>query len=95
MRPVAAVVLGRRFGENGGDSIVGMVEGGPEARQREAVQPPVKKYFYINDLSTLKYSFQLFDHTFMQVYARLNLLCILTASVNRYSMKQLNKYLKM
>jgi hypothetical protein len=43
MRPVAAVVIGRRFGENGGDSIVGMVEGGPEARQREAVQPPVKK----------------------------------------------------
>jgi hypothetical protein len=43
MRPLAAIVLGRRFGENGGDSIVGMVEGGPEARQREAVQPPVKQ----------------------------------------------------
>jgi hypothetical protein len=55
MRPVAAVVFGQRFGENGGDSIVGMVEGGPEARQREAVQPPVKKYFYINDFSTFLY----------------------------------------
>jgi hypothetical protein len=69
MRPVAAVVFGRRFGENGGDSIVGMVEGGPEARQREAVQPPVKKkFFYINDLSTFLYSFQFFDHTFIQVF---------------------------
>jgi hypothetical protein len=65
MRPVAAVVFGRCFGENGGDSIVGMVEGGPEARQREAVQPPVKKYFYINALSTFLYSFQLFEQTFI------------------------------